>query len=165
MKGCEIMNRLKELRQDKKLSQKEIAFELQVPLRTYQRWENGESQIKQEKAQQLADYFEVSIGYLLGYDIQYPVVKAEVEELEEIVKEEVDNYFKDFLHYLYNEGFLIKDKDILLLFNSILSHDVNFGLNQLYTVSLEPSNEFNLLDKIENNDIEKIRLIRLKKYI
>ncbi|HFI0041620.1 TPA: helix-turn-helix transcriptional regulator, partial [Streptococcus suis] len=36
------MNRLKELRQEKKLSQKEIALELQVPLRTYQRWENGE---------------------------------------------------------------------------------------------------------------------------
>ncbi|MCK3922843.1 helix-turn-helix transcriptional regulator [Streptococcus suis] len=63
------MNRLKELRQDKKLSQKEIALELQVPLRTYQRWENGESQIKPDKAQQLADYFSVHIGYLLGYSL------------------------------------------------------------------------------------------------
>lgn len=62
------MNRLKELRQEKKLSQKEIALELQVPLRTYQRWENGESQIKQDKAQKLADYFGVSVGYLLGYE-------------------------------------------------------------------------------------------------
>ncbi|MFA9413770.1 MULTISPECIES: helix-turn-helix domain-containing protein [unclassified Streptococcus] len=61
------MNRLKELRQEKKLSQKEIALELQVPPRTYQRWENGESQIKPDKAQQLADYFGVSVGYLLGY--------------------------------------------------------------------------------------------------
>lgn len=61
------MNRLKELRQKKKLSQKEIALELQVPLRTYQRWENGESQIKQDKAQKLSDYFGVSIGILLGY--------------------------------------------------------------------------------------------------
>lgn len=62
------MNRLKELRQEKKLSQKEIALELQVPLRTYQRWENGESQIKPDKAQALADHFGVSVGYLLGYE-------------------------------------------------------------------------------------------------
>ena len=61
------MNRLKELRQEKKLSQKEIALELQIPLRTYQRWENGESQIKPDKAQQLANFFGVSISVLLGY--------------------------------------------------------------------------------------------------
>lgn len=61
------MNRLKELRQEKKLSQKEMALELHTPLRTYQRWENGESQIKPDKAQQLADFFGVSIGVLLGY--------------------------------------------------------------------------------------------------
>lgn len=61
------MNRLKELRQEKKLSQKEMALELHTPLRTYQRWENGESQIKPDKVQQLADFFGVSIGVLLGY--------------------------------------------------------------------------------------------------
>lgn len=67
MKGRETMNRLKELRHGKKLSQKEIALQLQIPLRTYQRWENGESQIKPDKAQTLADFFGVSIGYLLNY--------------------------------------------------------------------------------------------------
>ncbi|GFE46153.1 MULTISPECIES: helix-turn-helix domain-containing protein [Streptococcus] len=64
------MNRLKELRHEKKLSQKEIALQLQIPLRTYQRWENGESQIKPDKAQALADYFGVSVGYLLGFEQQ-----------------------------------------------------------------------------------------------
>lgn len=44
-----------------------MALELHTPLRTYQRWENGESQIKPDKAQQLADFFGVSIGVLLGY--------------------------------------------------------------------------------------------------
>lgn len=61
------MNRLKELRQEKKLSQKEIAETLGFSLRSFQRMENGESQIKPEKAQMLADYFGVSVGYLLGY--------------------------------------------------------------------------------------------------
>ena len=62
------MNRLKELRQGKKLSQKEIAETLGFSLRSFQRMENGESQIKPEKAQKLADYFGVSVGYLLGYN-------------------------------------------------------------------------------------------------
>ena len=73
------MNRLKELRQEKKLSQKEMALELHTPLRTYQRWENGESQIKPDKAQQLADFFGVSVGSLLGYE--------KMDTIENIFKE------------------------------------------------------------------------------
>lgn len=61
------MNRLKELRQEKKLSQKELAKKIGVHYRTLQNWENGESQIKPGKAQPLADFFGVSVGYLLGY--------------------------------------------------------------------------------------------------
>ncbi|MFC5630080.1 MULTISPECIES: helix-turn-helix domain-containing protein [Streptococcus] len=63
------MNRLKELRQEKKLSQKELAEKIGVHYRTLQNWENGESQIKPDKAQALADYFGVSVGYLLGYEV------------------------------------------------------------------------------------------------
>ena len=62
------MNRLKELRQEKKLSQQELAKNSGVHYRTLQNWENGESQIKAEKAQELAEYFGVSVGYLLGYE-------------------------------------------------------------------------------------------------
>ena len=43
------MNRLKELRKEKKISQKEIAKEIGVSYRTIQNWENGKSQIKPEK--------------------------------------------------------------------------------------------------------------------
>ena len=60
------MNRLKELRQEKKLTQDKLSQELDINLRTIQRWENGESQIKPEKA--LADFFGVNVGYLLGYE-------------------------------------------------------------------------------------------------
>lgn len=62
------MNRLKELRQEKKLSQKEIADLLEVSEKTISRWEKGENSIKSDKAQQLADYFKVGVGYLLGDD-------------------------------------------------------------------------------------------------
>ncbi|CYT73123.1 transcriptional regulator [Streptococcus suis] len=61
------MNRLKELRKEKGLSQVAFSKEIGIPLRTLQSWENGESQIKPDKAQALADHFGVSVGYLLGF--------------------------------------------------------------------------------------------------
>lgn len=66
-------NKLKELRLNKEfngkigMTQQEIADEIGVTKRTYIYWEKGERQIKPEKAQQLADYFGVSVAYLLGY--------------------------------------------------------------------------------------------------
>lgn len=62
------MNRLKELRKAKKLTQQELAEKTDIPYRTLQRWENGENQIKPDKAKKLADFFGVSIAHLLGYD-------------------------------------------------------------------------------------------------
>ena len=61
------MNRLKELRKQKGLTQQGLADEISVSKITVLRWENEERQIKPEKAQQLADYFGVSVGYLLGF--------------------------------------------------------------------------------------------------
>lgn len=62
------MNRLKELRKEKKLTQKELADIAEVSKRTLAYWEKGETNIKPDKAKKLADYFGVSVGYLLGYD-------------------------------------------------------------------------------------------------
>ena len=62
------MNRLKELRKGKKLTQVEFSKQIKIPYRTIKSWENGERQIKPDKAQQLADYFGVNVGYLLGYE-------------------------------------------------------------------------------------------------
>ncbi len=73
------MNRLKELRKQKGLTQQGLADEISVSKITVLRWENEERQIKPEKAQQLADFFGVSVGYLLGYE--------EAKTLENILKD------------------------------------------------------------------------------
>ncbi|MDS2858858.1 helix-turn-helix transcriptional regulator, partial [Streptococcus pneumoniae] len=86
------MNRLKELRQEKKLSQKELAENIGVHYRTLQNWENRESQIKPEKAQQLADYFGVSVGYLLGY--------SEYRELEKALDKTIFSNYPDVETFL-----------------------------------------------------------------
>lgn len=62
------MNRLRELQRAEKLTQQELADIAEVSKRTIQNWEKRENNIKPEKAKKLADYFGVSIPYLLGYD-------------------------------------------------------------------------------------------------
>ena len=62
------MNRLRELQRAEKLTQQELADIAEVSKQTIQNWEDGTSNIKPEKAEKLADYFGVSVGYLLGYD-------------------------------------------------------------------------------------------------
>jgi transcriptional regulator, cro/CI family, putative len=101
------MNRLKELRQKKGDTQEVVAKAMGVTRRGYQKWENGESQIKTDKAQQLADYFEVSVGYLLGYDVKIAELKSDLlassEELEKTARE---------AFYLANSNLEIKLKGI-----------------------------------------------------
>ncbi len=96
------MNRLKELRKEKKLTQKELAEETDIPYRTLQRWENGETDIKSDKAKLLADYFNVQIPYLLGYsEIRYgseQITKAIKESIsrknEQLNNEQLENTLK-----------------------------------------------------------------------
>lgn len=62
------MNRLKELREQKKLDIVEIAEEMRVQKLDILRWEHGTKKISIREAKKLAEYFGVSVGYLLGID-------------------------------------------------------------------------------------------------
>ena len=93
------MNRLKELRKEKKLTQKELAEETDIPYRTLQRWENGETDIKSEKAEKLADYFGVSVGYLLGYDDNY--FKKQIKDDNDFEKQIKIDTLNNFLYKIH----------------------------------------------------------------
>ncbi|MBT0923492.1 helix-turn-helix domain-containing protein [Streptococcus lutetiensis] len=60
-------NKIKELRKKKKLTQEELAQKINVTKLTISRWERGERLPKSDKAQELADFFGVTIPYLLGF--------------------------------------------------------------------------------------------------
>ena len=62
------MNRLKELRKQKKLTIVELAEKIGVTKLTILNWEHGTHEIKGSNAKKLSEYFNVSIPYLLGYD-------------------------------------------------------------------------------------------------
>lgn len=59
-------NRLKDLREDSDLSQKELAAKLGYHTTTYQRWEDNVHSIKLIDAINIADFFGVSLDYLAG---------------------------------------------------------------------------------------------------
>lgn len=59
-------DRLKELRQDNDLSQKEIASLLNCTQTAYGKWENGKREMKIDDLIKLAKYYNVSMDYITG---------------------------------------------------------------------------------------------------
>ena len=62
----QTQNRIKKLRKQAKLSQQTLADQIGVFRNTISNWETGYSQISLENAKKVAEYFEVTIDYLLG---------------------------------------------------------------------------------------------------
>lgn len=58
--------RIRDLREDRDLTQKELAEILYMQTTQYRRYESGERSIALELAVQLAEYYGVSIDYLAG---------------------------------------------------------------------------------------------------
>ena len=119
------MNRLKELRKEKKLTQKELAEKTDIPYRTLQRWENGETDIKSDKAQELADYFGVHVPFLLGYS---PIRTAEEE-----ISMMIDDFNNDFIGFLKYHDLYLSNNEIEKVVNIMYSYS---NANNLYLSSL-----------------------------
>ena len=61
------IRRIRDLREDKDKTQDEIAEYLKIDRKTYNRIENGTSQIKLETAIKLARYYNISLDYIAGF--------------------------------------------------------------------------------------------------
>ena len=108
------------------MTQQELSEAIAAPARTIQRWESGENQIKANRASQLADYFGVSIGYLLGYEPE---------------SEQVSNYQKIKIYFSDGEelGFLVRnftEKEL----TKITSQFNNGNLMRIRILSVNPKN-------------------------
>lgn len=79
------MNRLRELREDHDLVQKEIARNLGITQRNYSYYETNQTILTEDILQKLANYYDTSIDYILyRTDIRKPYPKSIVDK-EEIV--------------------------------------------------------------------------------
>lgn len=89
------MNRLKELRKDRKLTLQQVSKETGVSVASLSSYENGNRNPKIETWQKLADYFGVSVGYLQGVsDIKNRDEILKIGKILEANKDN-DNLFAD----------------------------------------------------------------------
>lgn len=63
-----IKLRIKELREEKGLSQKQLAEAIGLKHQTISHYENGRLEPNLETIEKLCNYFDVSAGYLLGIE-------------------------------------------------------------------------------------------------
>lgn len=145
------LNRLKELRKEKKLTQQELADIIGVTKRTYIYWEKGERIPKSDKAQQLADYFGVSVAYLLGYQDDLQLRNAIAHNSRDFD----DTEYMDLLRHLNNkiqeEWIDIEkyEKEREKLINSIdkmLTHIRYLDLISIYSFVRDKYNKNNYTD-------------------
>lgn len=61
-----LAENLKSLRKERKLSQQKIADILGIPQRRYSNYETGTSEPNVEMLIKIADYYKVSVDYLIG---------------------------------------------------------------------------------------------------
>jgi transcriptional regulator with XRE-family HTH domain len=98
------MNRLKELRKNKRMSQSEIAKQFNITQAGYSLWESGKVTIDNESLQRLSKFFGVSVDHIL-YNEQDKIVTSKSEndlikmfrELSETEKAKVYGYIQSLL--------------------------------------------------------------------
>lgn len=80
------MNRLRELREDNDLLQKDIAKALNITQRNYSYFERGDTMLTEEILRKLSDFYGVSIDYLLyRTDVRNKYPKSIIEEKNETI--------------------------------------------------------------------------------
>ena len=89
------MNRLKELRLNKKQTLVELSKKVQIPNNTLSQYENEKRNPKPETWQALADYFNVSVPYLKG-EMTYEVLDPFERGLYDHVTVAMDRAFNEY---------------------------------------------------------------------
>ncbi|WP_270207023.1 helix-turn-helix domain-containing protein [Streptococcus anginosus] len=139
------MNRIKQLRKENNLTQRELADETKIPYRTIQRWENGKTDIKSDAAQVLADYFGVHVPYLLGYSTQ--------RTAEEEIFMMIDDFNRDFIEFLKYHDLYLSDSQIPLITNTMYSMS---NINDRYLMTFMKNGDFDGLENAKNMEFEKL---------
>jgi predicted transcriptional regulator len=139
------MNKIKDLREAKGLSQDKLSQELGINLRTLQRWENGETAIRSKNINRIADYFNVTVPEVLGYEMPTPYTPRE-EKIQDLYIEIIKN--KEYLTYNQFEQ-IYKSKinddlfELLINFsNSPKEVQDNIRILLRYAVSSKYSDDF-----------------------
>ena len=144
----ELHERLKQLRKEKKLTQKELAIALNIPYRTLLNWELNTRKPSYENMIKMQEFFNVSGAYLRGEtDIKEAMTWDDPEIMDEVEKQLISS-----MKALSNLAIAQTDANKKILFNFFVEFR---GLAE----SLESNDDFYLLTEtmIKNfNALERI---------
>ena len=144
----ELHERLKQLRKEKKLTQKELAIALNIPYRTLLNWELNTRKPSYENMIKMQEFFNVSGAYLRGEtDIKEAMTWDDPEIMDEVEKQLISS-----MKALSNLAITQTDANKKILFNFFVEFR---GLAE----SLESNDDFYLLTEtmIKNfNTLERI---------
>lgn len=147
--------RIAELRKKKGISQEELADALLTSRQAVSKWERGESDPDIDRLKDLAVYFDVSIDYLLDYDMETSSVNNFIERIKkcretsiyDITKDEIrmiilknsnnNNLILSIIIYLSDYYYIHHDKEIIdLVIQYTKKAILLFQPNNLYNVKL-----------------------------
>lgn len=74
------MIKLLELRTEKGISQRILAKEMHISQGTYNNWENEKTQPSIEQLIDLADFFDVSVDYVIGHTDEYGTINGATKQ-------------------------------------------------------------------------------------
>ena len=151
------MSRLKELRQAKKLTQQELAKQIGVSKLTILNWEKGEHKIKSEKAQQLAEIFGVSVGYLLGFNND-DVTEYEIDFHNNVMERMNKEAFVRFLDYISLSDIVLSDKQIEMIFYQL--QDLS-ELNSNYRYTETDTEKLKSMYSVKSNYIPTENILKV----
>jgi len=86
-----IINRLKELREAKKLNMREVAKKLNIPYTTYVNYEKGLREPNSEMLILLANFYGVTLDYLIGREKQETLINKDDEECPEEISYAIEH--------------------------------------------------------------------------
>ena len=156
------MNRIKELRQSKGLTQAELAQKVGVSNQAIHYYENDKREPKMETWQKLADYFGVSVPYIQG--------GLDTEYLEKIVEtlmiinlpglvlkyrnNELDNLYKPFITIAFT-GRII----------NLLGYDSREKFEEIYTKAIKLGDSHLNSNELKEYKRDLIKILTISKEI
>ena len=84
----QISEKIKELREIRNESQNKVSLALNIPRYTYANWEQGRSEPSANDLVKLADYYDVTVDYLLGREDDFGNVVSSGQLTDQLKSDE-----------------------------------------------------------------------------
>ena len=92
MKQEDILNRLKDIRENNDLKQKDIAKILKVSRPNYTRWETKEKIIPLERLNKFCNYFKINMDYVIGLSNKLITINKEIILDKKVIGENIKEF-------------------------------------------------------------------------